>query len=284
MESTQERDMHMKRYTLLTSILIISCSLVFAQEYNAPESAAYDVATSSYFISNFGDGLLFRIDSTGAKTVFDSSMTHALGMVIQNNTLYIVSNPQGVKGFDLSNGQTVLDVHMDDAQFLNDLTCAGEKLYVTDSQQGVIFEIDIPSGSHSLFVTTDPADPNGILYDQQNDRLIVCHFREEAPITAVSLKDKSITTLVNPALDNLDGLTMDGDGNIYVSSWKKGSFSAGFSNQGTIYKYDPDFKNDPEIFISGLKGPADIYYNIAKDEMIIPVFLTNQVIFQPGEK
>ena len=274
----------MKHYILVSCMLVLVSSLVLAQEYKSPESAAFYAPTKSYYVSNFGNGRLFQIDSTGAKTVMDSSMTHSLGMIIKENVLYVVSNPKGVKGFDLASGENVLDLVLDESQFLNDITCAGNKLYVTDSQKGIIFEIDIPTKTYKPFSQTGSSDPNGILYDQKHDRLIVCHFKEQAPITAVNLKDKSIVTLVPPQYVNLDGLAIDEAGNIYVSSWGKGSFQAGFLEGGTIYKFDPDFKNDPEVYMSALKGPADIYYNIAKNEMIIPVFLANQVIFKTDKK
>ena len=264
---------------LLLSVLIISF-LSYGQEYSNPESAVFDPGSNRYFISNFGNGTIIQIDSVGVKTYFKKGFSRLLGMIIYNNVLYVVENPKKVRGFDITNGKPVMELKIEEAQFLNDITVDDSGfLYVTDSRGAVVFKIDITNQSYSLFIKTISEDPNGIIYDKFNNRLLVCHFRENAQIDQVNLKDTSTSTVALTGFDNLDGITLDESGNCYVSSWSKGNFSDGFKKEGVIIKYDNLFKQKPEIIYNGLLGPADIYFNMSKNELVVPLFLENDVMF-----
>ncbi len=271
----------MKLKSSLPLAVLISCSHLQAQEFRTPESAAYDSATKRYFISNYGDGNIIQIDSVGAKSYFKQGLSKSLGMVIDQNRLYVIANLQMIRGFDLADGSPTLEVKINEALFLNDVTCDHSgSLYVTDSNANAVFKINIAAQTYSLLVRTKLDNPNGIIYDKLNNRLVVCYFREKAPIDEISLKDSTLTTLVVTGFDNLDGLTLDEFGNFYVSSWGPGSFATGFTKSGTIYKYDHQFKNKPIVVSTGHHGPADIFFNIEKDVLVIPQFLDNEVKFQ----
>ena len=147
------------------------------------------------------------------------------------------------------------------------------------------YKISLNSKIYSLFVKTELDNPNGIIYDKWNDRLVLCYFREESQIDQVNLGDSVLSTIVRPGLNNLDGISLDASGNFYISSWGSGSFKEGFNKTGTIYKCDNSFINEPIIFSTGHQGPADIYFNIKKNELAIPLFLENKVKFisiKPG--
>ena len=173
-----------------------------------------------------------------------------------------------------------MELQIKEAQFLNDITIDDSGfLYVTDSRGAVVYKIDITDQTYSLFVKTISEDPNGIIYDKMNNRLLVCHFREKSQIDQINLSDSSASTVVLTGFDNLDGITLDEFGNCYISSWSKGNFSDGFKKEGKIFKYDNLFKQNPEVIYTGLLGPADIYYNISKNELVVPLFLENNVMF-----
>jgi hypothetical protein len=121
--------------------------------------------------------------------------------------------------------------------------------------------------------------PNGILYDKFNNRLLVCYFREKSTIDVVDIVKKKIEILTPTDLDNLDGITMDELGNCYVSSFGPGSFKEGFKKEGSIWKFNQSFKGNATKIITGLLGPADIYYNKKKKEIAIPLFLDNKIEF-----
>jgi sugar lactone lactonase YvrE len=265
---------------LLTALAIFNFS--YSQEFRAPESAAFDPPTNRYFVSNFGDGSIIQIDSAGEKTYFKKGLSKLLGMVIQGNTLYVVQNPKTIRGFDIADGSSTLEVQINEALFLNDITSDGSgSLYVTDSRGNAVFSVNIVSQTYSLLVRTKSTDPNGIVYDKSKNRLLVCYFREKAPIDEIKLKDSTISTAVQTGFTNLDGLALDELGNCYVSAWGPGSFAAGFKTEGTIYRYDNLFTEEPTIVSTGYLGPADIYFNVSKNELVIPLFLENSVKFLP---
>lgn len=264
----------------LLATLFVS-NLCYSQEFKMPESAVFDPLTKRYLVSNFEDGNIIQIDSAGKKTYFKKGLSKLLGIIIYENILYVVDNPKTVRGFDITDGSPKLTIEINEASFLNDITCDNSGfLYVTCSNTGTVFKINIVSQTYSLFVRTS-GGPNGIIYDKSKNRLLVCYFKEKAPIDEINLEDSTISTLVSTEFTNLDGLALDDSGNCYVSVWGPGSFETGFKKQGTIYKYDNSFTKEPEIVSTGHYGPADIYFNREKNELVIPSLLADTVEFVP---
>ena len=244
-----------------------------------PESAVYDPLAKRYFVSNFGDGSIIEIDSTGEKTYFKKGLSKILGILIYENILYVVDNPKSVKGFDINDRSIKLDITIKEAKFLNDIASDDSGfLYVTGSSTGIIFRIDIASKTYLPFIKTH-GGPNGITYDKSKNRLLMCYFMEKAPIDEINLKDSTISRVITTKFTNLDGIVQDPDGNVYISEWGPGSFESGYTKEGKIYKYDNSFKKEPELISSIHHGPADIYFNKEKNELIIPSLLADTVEF-----
>lgn len=271
-----------KPFLLLTTLMIPNLS--YSQKFKMPESAVYDTLTKRYFVSNFGDGSIIEIDSTGEKTYFKKGLSKALGILIYKNILYVVDNPKSVKGFDITDGSIELDIEIKEAQFINDITSDDSGfLYVTGSSTGIIFRIDISSKTYSPFMKTH-GGPNGITYDKSKNRLLMCYFMEKSPIDEINLEDSTISRIITTEFTKLDGITLDCDGNFYISEWGPGSFENGYTKEGKIYKYDNSFKKEPELISSIHHGPADIYFNKEKNELVIPSLLSDTVEFIPLKK
>jgi len=264
-------------------IFLLCClSILHSQEYNQPESAVYDPAGKRYFISNFGDGNIIELDSSGEKNYFKTGLSNSLGMIISNDILYVVSERKNVYGFSLINGDEVFRITIAEAAFLNDITCDNRNnLYVSGSNTGAIYKITPADSSYSVYWNKDLDGPNGILFNEHTNSIVVCNFVENALIQSISLDDSVIVTLDSTGIDNLDGLAMDETGNIYVSCWRAGSFQTGFPREGAVYKYDNSLNIGPELIINNLYGPADIFYNPYKRELAIPLLLDNQLKFIP---
>lgn len=264
---------------ILTTMIVPNLS--YSGVFKMPESAVYDPQAKRYFVSNFGDGSIIEIDSSGEKTYFKKGLSKVLGILIYENILYTVDNPKSVKGFDINDGSIKLDIQIKKASFLNDITVDDSGfLYVTGSSTAKIFKIDIKSKTYSTLIKTK-GGPNGITYDKFNNRLLVCYFVEKATIDEINLEDSTISTLIRTEFTNLDGITMDYDGNFYISEWGPGSFEKGYTEEGKIYKYDNSFKKEPELISSVHHGPADIYFNKHKKELVIPSLLADTVEFIP---
>jgi hypothetical protein len=79
-------------------------------------------------------------------------------------------------------------------------------------------------------------------------------------IKAVTLNDSAVTTLVaSSGLSSIDGITKDGAGNYYLSSW----------GGNKVTKYTNTFTT-PTTVITGLSSPADIFYNVLTDTLGVP--------------
>lgn len=260
--------------------LFILSNLICAQEFKVPESVAFDTLSNRYFVSNYGDGNIIQIDSVGEKSYFKKGLNKSLGMIIYENILYTISNLNTIYGFNIFNGEETFKVQIPEAKFLNDITVdQSRNIYTTDSNNKAIYKINLDTKIYSLFVKTKLDNPNGIVYDKWNNRLVLCYFREESQIDQVNLSDSALSTILRPGLNNLDGISLDAYGNFYISSWGSGSFNEGFNKTGTIYKYDISFIDEPIIFSTCHHGPADIYFNIKKNELAIPLFLEDNVKF-----
>lgn len=259
-------------YVLFIFYVLFLPTLIISQQFfNNPESVVFDSNQDRYFISNKGDGKIVQIDSNGVKSFFNTDRSSCRGIHIYGNRLYAACDA-GVAVISLEDGTTVNVVDIPDRQFLNDITsdtCGN--LYVTDTKGNKIYKIRIKDFSSTVFVKSGIYKPNGIFYDKKNDRLLLCSFTTDSPIQAISLKDSSVSTLISTNLDKLDGITMDGKGSVYVSSWGSGS----------VYRFSPDFSGNPEVVSSGHNGPADIYYNIKYDVLVVPNFNSNTVDFIP---
>ena len=141
---------------------------------------------------------------------------------------------------------------------------------ITDSSAGKIFRMRISDHSYTTIVS-GIAIPNGILFDNRNNRVLFCQFIANAPIKEIDLDDLSVTTVLTSGFMNFDGLAMDDDGYIYVSCW--GNYA--------VYRYDNAFNLPAELISSGHNGPADIFYNQANDILAIPNYYSNSVDFIP---
>jgi hypothetical protein len=125
--------------------------------------------------------------------------------------------------------------------------------------------------------------PNGILYDEDSNSLWVLNGGLPGrPLISVSLQDTSLSVLVETGLNAVDGLSVDGSGFTYFSSWATDK----------VYRYDPLFTTPPEIVSEGHNDPADIFVNTMANVLAVPNFNGNTLdlvslqpqSFEPGKE
>ncbi len=252
--------------------IIVSSMLIFpgishAQYFNHPESIVYDTLNSRYSVSNNGSGMIVQFTPTDTSfTSFEGST----GITIADNILYTVRGVNGIRGYDLATGDTVLSVTITGASMLNDPAADLQgNLFITDYNGNKIYKLNRQTGLYSIFVPGGLNYPNGILFDQENNRML---FVESlgGKIKAVNLADSTVTTVLSGGYGSMDGITMDGAGNIYVSSWATNS----------VYRYEgKTFSSPPTPVSSGHQGPADIYFNPKANVIAVPNFNGNYISF-----
>jgi hypothetical protein len=257
-------------FSLLLSIL--APGLIVAQNLlRWPESIVFDSLYNRYLVSNYLTGDIVQIDDEGNQSYFVQAQNAIQGLEIVDNTVYVGCGAS-VKGFDLATGDSVMDVVIPGVQNLNDVTSdTSGNLYISDVYGHAIYKIRLSDHSYSTFASLGISFPNGILFDEENNRLLLCSFRYHSPIQAISLEDSTVTTITSTGISDCDGLTKDNFGNYYVTSWVTYA----------IYRYDSSFTNPPVRFYNSAGGPADISYNRRDDILAIPLMSSNGVDFVP---
>jgi hypothetical protein len=168
-----------------------------------------------------------------------------------------------------------MDLNISGASFLNGLgSDGGNRLWASDFTAREIYEIDITSlSSPTSSLVADATDlankqPNGIVHDGANNRIVFVNWGMNAAIKAMDLNTYVVTTLVaNTTLTNIDGIDRDASGNWYVASW----------SPARITRYSNDFSSSEIITVAGINNPADICYANETDTLAIPG--GNQVLF-----
>lgn len=255
----------MKLISILTfTILAYAC---YSQTYSSAESVEWDPINEQWLVSNGFN--IIADDGQGNKSVFSNDGT-SYGLEVMGDVLYGLTG-SALKAIDLNTKETIFELTINGAGFLNGLTNDGEsKLYATDFSNREVIKIDVSNinqPTYETFVSNTFETPNGIFYDGENDRLLYVTWQSNAKIKAIDLTTKAITTIVSTNLDNIDGIDDDAEGNYYLSSW----------SPDIITKYNHDFTFSEVISTPTLDNPADIGLN--KDDMVLAIPMGTDVIF-----
>jgi hypothetical protein len=252
-----------------TIFLFIPLTFTFAQEFlNEPESVVYDAQYKRYLVSNVGHGKIIQIDSSGTYTIWNEDQASIRGLVIVGRKLFAACDA-GVTVFDLETAQKITTIAIAEQAFLNDITAdTSGFVYVNDNGNGNMYKIDVQALSYWIF-TQGLIEPNGVLYDDVNNRLLTSSWEQNGRIQAVSLDDSTITTILQTTFASLDGMAYDYAGNFYVASW----------GENTVFRYDHDITLSPVAVSTGHSGPADIFINQEENLLVVPNFNRNTVDF-----
>ena len=239
---------------------------MIAQSYNAPESVDYHIGTSSFLVSNSGNGQILTDDGLGNLNILATGVgTGPHGLEVIDDLVYACSGGR-LKAYNVLNGNQTLN-HNINGQFLNGITHKGNDIFITDFSGEKLYRYNTLSGNHNLFASFN-SRPNGIVYDYLLDRLLVVGWDSSAPIWEVNLNDSSVSVLAITNHSNIDGIALDACGNYYVSVW----------GNNAIYQYDANFTN-PQILATGQSQPADIFYESNSQTLAVPNSGNNTVNF-----
>lgn len=250
-------------------VLFLYSFTAAAQSYNGPESVDCDTLTGNWYISNTGSKKILRRTPAGVLQEFLSGFSNGpYGIEVVGDRIYACDGNK-IKGFALSDGAPVFNITTN-ASFLNGITHdAAGLLYATDFSGKKIYKINPADTTWNVFVPQTTSTPNGIYYDQGQNRLVCVTWGSSAKMLGISLTDSTVTTLKTTTLSNIDGIARDGAGRWYVASW----------GANAIHRIEADFSGTPQQVLSGLNHPADIYYNLQTDTLGIPNAGNNTVTF-----
>ncbi len=232
---------------LLISIIFFG-TISFAQTLNGPESIEWDEVNNRWLIGNTGNGTILARSTTGVLTSFVSGLPSGpYGIEILGNVLYACSG-NTIRGYNLTTGASVFTLNVG-ATFLNGLTSDGVNfLYATDFTGKKIIKIDTAATTFTNIATGLVKTPNGILYEGANNRCVYVTWGTNASIMAIDLTTFAVTTVLATTLTNCDGITKDGCGNYYVTSW----------GNNKLNKFNNTLTGVSTIVPGTLSSPADI--------------------------
>lgn len=262
--------MKIKIVNLIVFAVFLSFSGI-SQNLTNPESIVYDKINNRYIVSDPGIPAILSISSTGAKTIIhEQGLFFPRGITIVGNVFYV--NDLGkLLAFDLTTNQFLYDTIIPGAQGLNDIVADDKgNLYMSDDLMNIIFKYEIADTIGYAWISTGIEAPNGMYFDQANNRIVFVSFIDDSPIQAIDLNTKAVTTLKSTSLDLLDGIAVDKNGNYYVSSWGSNS----------IFRFNPKFEWEKE-FSTGHNGPADILFVPEKDVLAVPNMNTGTIDYIP---
>jgi sugar lactone lactonase YvrE len=262
--------------TLLALCLLLT-SHICAQSLSGPESIEFDAARDRYLISNRTAGEILARSSTGTLSVFTSDPNSPAGLEIIGNTLFVADGAR-VRGYNLDTAQIVMTQTIAGASFLNGLGSDGiNRLWVSDFSARRLHQIDTTVLAAPVLTTLVPTtanQPNGVLWDARNNRLLVLSWGANASIYSYRFSDSDYAPLLATNFGNFDGLSFDCDGNLYFSSWSPSSaikfVSYPIQSTSAISNFT----------VSGLASPADITYNRLDNEIAVPNSGNSSLSFQ----
>lgn len=273
---------------IFLGILSVFCfagaaSAFMLSNFNGPESIVVDPADGSYYVSNVngdlaakdGNGYISKINPAGSVVIQKfigakgTELDAPKGLVLVGKTIY-VTDINAVKGFNKRNGKAtaLVDLSRFGVKFLNDITAdTNGVLYVSDTMTNQIIKIDPRKKFEASVFVAGPelGAPNGLFFNPKNKHLMVVTW-ESGRLLEID-RFGSIHALKR-GLKNLDGIDIDGQGNLFVSNFEKGE----------IYQIANYGRGMLTTYLTGLTTPADIAYDRVKDELLIPSLTGNTIL------
>lgn len=254
------KSMQMTKLKLIAASLCLSITIMNAQTLSGPESIEFDPNDGKYFVGNNTSGTIVKLSPNGTIQSYATGVAsgpHGLELVA--DTLYVCDGAN-LKMLNRTTGATIALVSMG-GTFLNGITHKGNNLYITDFSAKKIHRFDLTTRQHNIFASTINAKtPNGIIYDDIDDRLVYCCWGTNAPVHAISLADSSVSVIGTTTLGNCDGITMNCSGDFYIASW----------SPNRVTKLSHTFTGPVTFMSTGISSPADIYYNRNQDSLYVP--------------
>jgi len=254
-------------FVTLIALLVVTNNS-YAQ-YANPESVVYDSTAKRYLISNTSNGIIKQRTLDGTVTDFVTGATSCRGMAIYGGKLFVACGTV-IRGYNLSDAASLFSTTVSGSQFLNGMDVdASGMLYISDFNARRIYKFNTATQAYWIYVSATTTQPNGICVDAPRNRVLFCNWGGSAPVKSINLTDSSVTTVASTSYSNCDGIKMDRNNNVYVSTW----------GGGGVIKFDVNFTNPAVQVISGLSNPADIYVNKKSDTLASPNAGNNTVTF-----
>jgi sugar lactone lactonase YvrE len=272
------------------SLLLAVTALTHVTGFQAPESAYWDAASRTWYVSNVaggetdkdGKGWISTLDADGRseRPGWISGLNAPKGIRARGTTLY-VSDIDELVAIDIPKRKIISKVKAPGAKFLNDVAVGPQgEVYVSDTLVNAIYRCT--GDTCGAWVEGENLEgPNGLLIEGKS--LIVAAFglitdpatfatKVPGRLLAVDLKTKKVTVLGDgKPIGNLDGLEKDG-ADYLVTDYMAGKLLR-VSRAGAV-----------TLLKDGFKNSADIGYDAARRIVAVPEMGGGTVQFLRLEK
>jgi len=252
-----------------------------------PESIIYSPIHSAFFVSNVASGnpletkpvgYLSKISKDGkvinAKWV--TGMHAPKGLAIVGDDLY-VTDVTRVHKVSISKSKILKTFQVPKSQFLNDAVAdANGNVYISDMFSNILYKIQ--KGKLSLWIQDAKLEASNGLFTDGKEHLLVVKwgngidpktFQTKSPgdMATILFSNPTEITLNQEIRGNLDGISADSKGVLWISDWMNGDISA-MDKQGKVKK----------MFNFG-QGTADITVAKELDLLMVPQMNQSKIIF-----
>lgn len=252
-----------------------------------PESVLYSHERQAIFVSNVASGnpvetkrvgYISKLSPKGEVLVskWVSGLKAPKGMVIVGKFLFVSDVNQLVK-IDIDKAKIVQTINVPKAKFLNDVIAdKNGNVYVSDMFTNKIHVLN-KKGLRTWFSSSELKGPNG-LYTDGTEHIIAVTWGGPIDsktfatgtlggVYSLSLKNKNDSLVMEESLrGNLDGISADAKGQLWVSDWMNGNVHLVKKNGSSTLKYNFG------------QGTADISVAKELNLLLIPQMNTSRVI------
>ncbi len=254
----------------LAMFTFLSFSLSAQNLLNKPEHVVWDQINHRYLVTNYGNGKIVAIDTSGSQQVVIEGIPNCLGIHIVDTTIFITQGTHihlyGLQSLDQLQTLTLAVTTWIDGMANDD----SGNLYVAENA-GRIHKVNLTTLNDTIIVDSGlPPKPQDLAYDPAGNRLLLVCWGTNSPIVSIDLETYEVSNLVATTSGQYDGIVRDAGGNLFVTSWLNG---------GRVYKWEPPYSAGPEIFSQGHSGPAGLALNEEGQMLAVPNFNSNSVSY-----
>lgn len=233
-----------------------------------------------------GNGYISKLSLDGkliTKSITTEKLDAPKGSAIVDGVLY-VADIDRIVGIDLKTGNKTAELSFasEKTSFLNDVVAKdAHTLFVSATDVGKVYEVTLGRELSYKTLPVAVAGANGMVYDPQANKLYTCGFEGGAAPTGIlgeiSWKNGQASfRRIGTEVGYFDGLQLLDAHTLLVSDWANMTNPAG---AGIFKKVDVQSGQATEV-LKGVSGPADFYYDAAKQTVITPAMLESKILFK----
>ncbi len=261
------------KYAILLLVGVLAMTLNAQNLLNGPEGLTWDSAHQRYLTANYSDNNVIAIDFQGNQSVFVQGTNQPLGVLAYDGVLYVTgNNPPTLYAFDLETAENLFSVGIDNCLALAEL-CTDEIgfLYIAD-QGGKVHRFNLDTQESEIWLESGlPGSPQGVVFDRENQRVVVAGYGSSSPIKAYSIEDQTATTLISSTPGQFIQMNMTANGKIYLCSW----------NGNRVFWFQPGVVDELQVLSQAVTRPSGIYANVSTNMIAVMSFESSQIYYFP---